>query len=82
MVALKIFHTMKKRSNGSKGTISVKLDMSKAYDQVEWDFLEAILKKMGFNAAWVDQVMRCVCDAKYSFRINGKFAKMFALLVD
>ncbi|XP_021737341.1 uncharacterized protein LOC110703870 [Chenopodium quinoa] len=38
LVALEIFHTMKKRSTSRKGSISLKLDMSKAYDRVEWFF--------------------------------------------
>ncbi|XP_021736564.1 uncharacterized protein LOC110703122 [Chenopodium quinoa] len=39
LIAMELFHTMKKRSKGRKGTIALKLDMSKAYDRVEWGFL-------------------------------------------
>lgn len=35
MVAMEIFHKMKKRSSGSKGSVLVKLDMRKAYDRTE-----------------------------------------------
>lgn len=72
MVALEIFHTMKKRSKGSKGTMYVKLDMNKAYDRIEWDFKEAVLKKMGFITKWVNQIMSCVSGTKYYFHVNGK----------
>lgn len=50
MVAIELFHTLKKRSTRKKGSISVKLDMSKAYDRFEWDFLEDVLLWMGFGA--------------------------------
>lgn len=37
----------------------LKLDMKKAYDRGEWDFLEACLIKMGFCSMWVNRVMSC-----------------------
>jgi hypothetical protein len=38
----------------------MKLDMSKAYDPVEWPFLGSMMLKMGFHEIWVNTLMRCV----------------------
>lgn len=52
--------------------MSLKLDMSKAYDRMEWDFLEAVLIRLGFERRWVNIVMQCVSMVRYSFLVNGK----------
>jgi hypothetical protein len=48
LLAYESIHTIK-RKRGKKGLCAVKLDMHKAYDRVEWGFLEKIMLKMGFE---------------------------------
>lgn len=50
----------------------VKTDMSKAYDRIEWDFLERVLLQLGFDPVWVNWVMECVTTVSYSYLINGE----------
>ena len=52
--------------------MTVKLDISKAYDRVEWSFLRQIMLRIGLPKQWVDIVMETVQTAFYSVLINGE----------
>lgn len=57
--------------------MAVKLDMSKAYDHVEWDFLERMMHMMGFAPAWVSLIMKCVWSVSYRVKFNRKLTDVF-----
>jgi hypothetical protein len=71
LVAYEALHTMHTRMKGKKGYMAVKLDMSKAYDRVEWQFLEVVMKKLGFAPQWISLIMTCVTTVIYRVLING-----------
>ena len=71
-VAFEIIHHINQKRMGKVGEMTVKLDMSKAYDWVEWGCLEKIMLKMGFYVKWVDILMRCVQSVSYSIKINRR----------
>ncbi|KAF5451994.1 hypothetical protein F2P56_027039 [Juglans regia] len=43
LVAYKMVHFLRQKRKGKQGYMSLKLDMSKAYDRVEWNFLEKVM---------------------------------------
>ena len=62
---------MQTRMRGKKGYMAVKVDMSKAYDRVEWSFLKAVLKRLGFAPAWIKLIMMYVSSANFAILGNG-----------
>ena len=52
--------------------MAIKLDISKAYDQVELEFLRHIMLKLGIDARWVQLAMETVTTTSYSMLINGE----------
>jgi exonuclease III len=76
LVAYELTHYMHKRKGGRDGVAAVKLDMSKAYDRVEWSFLENIMVKMGFSPKLVNLVMNCVRTVSYKVKVNQDFTEV------
>jgi hypothetical protein len=72
LVAYESLHTMKNKKNGKEGYCAVKLDMHKAYDRVEWIFLERMLMQLGFHPEVVELLMACVKYVKYKVRYNDQ----------
>lgn len=77
LVAYETFHYMQSARSGKKRSMAVKLDMSKAYDRVEWVFIEKIMANMGFNEGWIRLVIRCVSSVSHAVIINGKPSNVF-----
>lgn len=48
LVAYEVLHSMHSQKKGKKGSLALKLDISKAYDCVKWNFLQGIMIKLGF----------------------------------
>lgn len=46
--------------------------MKKEYDQMEWDFLETTMHKMGFCDTWVSWIMKCISTISTSVKVNGE----------
>lgn len=57
--------------------MALKMDMRKAYDRVEWTFLEKIMLYLGFAENWVRLVMMCITTMKYSVNVNGSCGMTF-----
>ncbi|XP_074327095.1 uncharacterized protein LOC141665037 [Apium graveolens] len=72
MVAYEVMHFMKRKTTGKQAWMALKLDMSKAYDRVEWNFLEAVLNKMGFSNKVIQLFMACMSSVNYQINHAGR----------
>jgi hypothetical protein len=70
IIAYELFHYFQQTSS-TTGFIGMKTDMAKAYDRVEWEFLQATLNFMGFPKKLIQTIMKCVSTVSFSILING-----------
>lgn len=70
IIAQEIIHSMKNQ-RGAKGLLTLKMDMSKAYDRVEWTFVRDVLHKFGFSSAFSRLIWECMTTSSFSILING-----------
>lgn len=70
VLAQEVLHKFRKKS-GFGGLMAAKLDMAKAYDRVEWNFLGKVLKCYGFDDRFSNLILQCVTTPSFSILLNG-----------
>lgn len=71
IVAFGVFHSLCIKNNGEKSFMTLKLDISKAHDRVELEFLKHVMERFGFGDHWVRIIMGCITSSNFTFLING-----------
>ena len=68
MIALEMFHALRTKQGRRVKRMGIKTDMSKAYDMIDWSFIDAVMRKMGFSEIWIGLIMSVLprSSTKYS----------------
>jgi retron-type reverse transcriptase len=72
--AQECLHNIKTKK--SKALI-LKLDLKKAFDCIDWDFLRLVLAQTGFNHQLIKWIMSCVDSANLAILVNGESSSFF-----
>ena len=70
IIVQEIIHTISKKK-GRVGYMEIKVDLEKAYDKLEWSFIQETLLKANLHRGLVDLIMNCVSSTTISMLFNG-----------
>lgn len=77
MLAHEVFHSFRNKK-GNEGWLAIKFDMEKAYDRLEWNFILATFRKLGFCEQWITWIKQCITTVSFSVLVNGIPGEMFS----
>lgn len=70
LIVFELIRHMKKSGRGSESDVAIKLDVSKAYDRVDWRFLKKRMHAMGFCRQWIKWMILCMTTVSNDFCFN------------
>lgn len=73
-VAQEVLHSVKVKNK--KGAV-IKIDLSKAYDRINWTYIRLLLTHLGFKVDFIKWIMGCITDVSYAILINGAATPFF-----
>ncbi|XP_056690403.1 uncharacterized protein [Spinacia oleracea] len=76
IAASEILHSMKTKK-GKSGWFALKIDLEKAYDRLEWNFIRFCLARKGFDRNSTDLILNCIASPATSIIVNGKPSPSF-----
>lgn len=71
IITLEVLHSLKSKKVVDNWSMVLKLDMSKAFDRIEWDYIKNLMLKMDFQSIFVNLIMSCITTVFYSMIVNG-----------
>ena len=76
IVAQEVIHKMRK-TKGNKGFMAIKIDLEKAYDRLDWNFIIDSLRDMGMNDHFLNIIWHCISSSSMDILWNGEPTEVF-----
>ena len=70
VVIHELLHSFKVRKVKSS-FMAVKLDFQKAYDRVNWSFIQTVLTNFGFDSGFIGWILACLSSVSFEVLVNG-----------
>jgi hypothetical protein len=77
LIVFKAFTTCNRLRDRINTFFAYKLDPTKTYDCLDYDYLESAMLKLGFRQQWVSWVMTCVKSMHFAANFNGVLSDPF-----
>ncbi|XP_043816251.1 uncharacterized protein LOC122724655 [Manihot esculenta] len=71
IIAFEMIHNMKINKGINDGNYALKIDISKAYDMVQWEFLKGKLEQFSFSTQWIRWLTIYFSKVSYNINFNG-----------
>jgi hypothetical protein len=75
ILAHEVIHSLQKTKTPG---MLLKLDLSKAFDKISWEYMRAMLLAFGFDQSWVTWILNLTSSAFFSILINGVPSRPFS----
>jgi len=60
------------------GNVTFKVDIKKAFDMLDWNFMVAVLQKFGFSTLFTDWILAILHSSRLSILMNGEAEGFFS----
>ena len=74
LIANEVVDSMLRRNDGR---VVCKLNIEKAYDHLNWEFVPEAMRRKSFGQRWLNWISWCMSTASFSILINGTSAGFF-----
>lgn len=81
IVAQELIASFKRKKKSNFGWMMIKIDLEKAFDKLNWNFIQSTLHAFGFPISWIDMMMNSISSVNHSIILNDGLTNPFFLNV-